>query len=85
MHSKTITTTTAGMMGSYNYTYGSRYLHSEDGLLFEDTEMLEMYRIFFKPVWDKAAFVKPQNQRIRTRNDRQKNLKLSLGWINFLY
>jgi phosphatidylserine/phosphatidylglycerophosphate/cardiolipin synthase-like enzyme len=65
MHTKTIITTTAGMLGSYNYTYGSRYQHGEDGLVFENKEMMDMYRSFCKPVWDNATPVKPQEPKNR--------------------
>lgn len=59
MHSKTIITSVAGMVGSYNYTYGLHYHHGEDGLVFEDKEMLEMHQKIFKSVWDKANPVRP--------------------------
>ena len=60
MHSKTIITATAGMTGSYNYTYESRYRHGEDGLVFEDKETLNMYQKIFRSVWDKTVRVQPE-------------------------
>lgn len=68
MHSKTIITTIAGMSGSYNYTYGSRYRHGEDGIVFENNEMLEIYQNIFQSVWDKAIIVKPQAPRDKKRS-----------------
>lgn len=83
MHSKTIITTMAGMMGSYNYTYGSRYRHGEDGLVFEDKEMLEMYRKIFKSVWDKATPVKPQEPKDKNKKRPAEELEQTGGETKF--
>ena len=63
MHSKTMITATAGMMGSYNYTYGSRFRHGEDGLVFDDKDMLNTYRVIFASVWAKSTPIEIQEPR----------------------
>ena len=76
MHSKAIITATAGMTGSYNYTYGSRYRHGEDGLVFEDKEMLDMYKRIFRSVWHNTVPVKleePKDSKKRTAEELEQN------------
>jgi PLD-like domain len=83
MHSKTMITATAGMTGSYNYTYGSRFLHGEDGIVFEDKDMLEMYRKVFESVWDKATPVDLQEPEDRSKKRPAEDLEQIDGETKF--
>ena len=41
MHSKAVIGSELGMIGSYNYTYASRFRHAEDGFVFDESLVLE--------------------------------------------
>ena len=59
MHTKVLISTAGTMIGSYNYTFASRFHHREDGIVIENGPMTDRYRERFQDVWDVSTVFLP--------------------------
>ena len=57
MHSKAVIGSELGMIGSYNYTYASRFRHAEDGFVFDESSQLDCHRERLRLAWENGTVV----------------------------
>ena len=57
MHSKAVIGAELGMIGSYNYTYASRFRHAEDGFVFDESSQLDSHRERLRLAWENGTVV----------------------------
>ena len=60
MHTKVLISTAGTMIGSYNYTFASRFRHREDGIVIENGSMADRYRERFRDVWNISTVYTPR-------------------------